>query len=153
MFMVQKRVSDNWWNTENCSKPNDVNKTREYFGTDTIELMFNTSSMFNENLEPYWNRTELNKLQDKYFKNDSQLTAFCSTVKSLSTGSPKNFTEIRANWSDVFSSLGEKADFLNQLRNCFGLNTVSPAEEYWECVKFILDAFCFAEITWIGILL
>lgn len=152
MFIVQKRVSDNWWNTENCLKPNGVNKTREFFGTDTIKLMLNTSSMFNKNFEP-WNRMELNKLQDKYFKNDSQLIAFCSTLKSLSTGSPKNFTEIRGNGSDIFSSSGEKADFLNQLRNCFGLNTVTPAEEYWECVKFILDTFCFARFSWVGILL
>lgn len=130
-------VSDNWWNTDNCLKPNSVNITQEYFSTDTIKRMFNTSLTLNRNLDS-WNQMYFNKtysLQDNVFKNDTQLTLFCQTIKSLSyTDDLLNLTDIGKNDSS-FLRPGESANFLNQLKNCFNITTVTPAEEYWECVK------------------
>jgi len=132
-------VLDNWWNTENCLKPNSVNMTYEYFSTGTIKRMFNTSLTLNQNLDS-WNQMYFNKtyaLQNNVFKNNGQLTEFCHTIKSLSYAEvPLNFTDIETNSSSVLH-LGQGIEFLNQLRNCFNVTTVTPAEEYWECVKCI----------------
>jgi len=132
-------VSDNWWNTANCLKPNSINLTHESFSTDTIKRMFNSSLTLNRNIDSlnqmYFNKTYA--LQDYVFKNDGQLTAFCHTIKSLSYADVgSNFTEIETNGSSVLRP-GQDVDFLNQLRNCFNVTTVTPAEEYWECVKCI----------------
>lgn len=141
-------VSDNWWNTKNCLNPNGVNTTHELFSTDTIKRMFNTSLTLNGNLES-WNRIYFNEsyaLQNTFFKNDSPLTTFCQTLKSLSAEDPQNFTGTGlTNRSSSILDSGKSVDFLNQLRNCFNVTTVTPAEEYWECVKSA-DIFFFYQI-------
>jgi len=128
--------------------------THEYFSTDTIKRMFNTSLTLNRNLDS-WNQMYFNKtyaLQDNVFKNNGQLTAFCHTIKSLSDAdTPLNFTDIETNSSSVLRP-EQGVDFLNQLRNCFNVTTVTPAEEYWECVKRI-KMIKFSKFSWVGILL
>ncbi|XP_026810590.1 sodium- and chloride-dependent GABA transporter 1-like isoform X2 [Rhopalosiphum maidis] len=125
---------NNWWNTDNCLMPNSVNMTHEPFSTDTIKRMFNTSLTLNHNIDS-WNQMYFNKtneLQGNIFKNDGQLTEFCHTIKSLSYADVSlNFTGIETNISSVLRP-GQGVDFLNQLRNCFNVTTVTPAEEYWE---------------------
>lgn len=148
-------VSDNWWNTKNCLNPNGINTTRELFGTDTIKRMFNTSLTLNDNLES-WNQIYFNEsyvLQDTFFKNDSRLTTFCQTLKSLSTKSLHNFTgTVLTNRSSYILDPGKSVGFLNQLRNCFNVTTITPAEEYWECVKSA-DIFYFIKFSLVGIFL
>lgn len=128
--------------------------TREYFSTNTIKRMFNTSLTLNQNIDS-WNQIYFNKtyvLQDNVFKNNDQLTAFCHTIKSLTyADAPLNFTDIETNSSSVLHS-EQGVNFLNQLRNCFNVTTVTPAEEYWECVKCI-KMFNFVKFSWVGILL
>lgn len=128
--------------------------THEYFSTDTIKRMFNTSLTLNRNLDS-WNQMYFNKTyarQDNVFKNNGQLTAFCHTIKSLSyADGPLNFTDIETNSSSVLRP-EQGVDFLNQLRNCFNVTTVTPAEEYWECVKSI-KMINFSKFSWVGILL
>lgn len=100
--------------------------------------MLNTSLTLNDNLES-WNQIYFNEsyaVKDTFFKNDSHHTTFCQTLKLLSVDGQQNFTitEI-TNRSSSILDLGKSVDFLNQLRNCFNVTTVTPAEEYWECVK------------------
>jgi len=134
--------------------PNSVNITHEPFSTDTIKRMFNTSLTLNHNIDS-WNQMYFNKtneLQGNIFKNDGQLTEFCHTIKSLSYADVSlNFTDMETNISSVLRP-GQGVDFLNQLRNCFNVTTVTPAEEYWECVKCI-KMFNFAKFSLVGILL
>jgi len=128
--------------------------THEYFSTDTIKRMFNTSLTFNRNIDS-WNQTYTNKTYEllrNIFKNDGQLTEFCHTIKSLSYADVSlNFTDIETNISSVLRP-GQGVDFMNQLRNCFNITTVTPAEEYWECVKCI-KMFNFGKFSWVGIFL
>lgn len=114
--------------------------------------MFNTSLTLDENLET-WNRVNLNDsytLED-FLKKNKSLTAFCHTFKSLFSDGPKNFSTAETNQVSVFDPV-RNADLLNQLRNCFNMTTVTPAEEYWECVKFI-EIFYFANYLLVGMLL
>ncbi|VVC33587.1 Sodium:neurotransmitter symporter [Cinara cedri] len=125
---------NNWWNTENCLKPTGGNSTLKFFWTDTIKGMFNTSLTLNDNLKS-WNTIYFNEsytASDKFFKNDSQLTAFCHTLKSLSAEGLKNFSDTETNKSSILSVPEKSIEFLNQLRSCFNGTTVTPAEEYWE---------------------
>lgn len=128
-------VSDNWWNTDNCLKLiGDNNTTLKFFGTDTIKGMFNKSLTLSDNLK-FWNTNYFNESYTKnykFFKDDSQLTTFCHTLKSLSIEGPKNFSDIETNVSSIFEVPGKSVEFLNQLRNCFNGTLVTPAEEYWE---------------------
>lgn len=122
--------------------------THEFFDTGmALQQSYNTSLTLNGNLESwsqiFFNRS--NALKNKVFKNDYQLTAFCHALKSLSAGSLQNFTDTNTNGSAVLFSW-ESVDSMNQLRNCFNLTTVTPAEEYWEYVKFV-QIFCFAEFS------
>jgi len=128
--------------------------THDHFSTDTIKRMFNTSLTLNRNIDS-WNQMYTNKmyeLQRNIFKNDGQLTGFCHTIKSLSYADVSlNFTDIETNISSVLRP-EQGVDFMNQLRNCFNVTTVTPAEEYWECVKCI-KMFNFAKFSWVGIFL
>lgn len=108
--------------------------------------MFNKSLLFENDLHSnYFNVSYT--LQDKYFKNDSQLRDFCHVIKSLSTDDePNNFTAgIETNGASTFDHGELSVDFLDQLRHCFNATTVTPAEEYWECVESIM-ILCFGEI-------
>lgn len=120
--------------------------THEFFDTGmALQQSYNTSLTLNGNLES-WSQIFFNKsnaLKNKVFKNDNQLTAFCHALKSLSAGGLQNFTDTNTNGSAVLFSW-ESVDSMNQLRNCFNLTTVTPAEEYWEYVKFV-QISCFAE--------
>lgn len=120
--------------------------TRKFFDTGTaLQQTFNTSLTLNKNLKS-WSQIFFNKsnaLEDKVFKNDNQLTVFCHSLKSLSTGGSQNFTDTNTNGSALLVSR-ESVDFIYQLRNCFNFTTVTPAEEYWECVKFVQTS-CFTE--------
>lgn len=108
--------------------------------------MLNMSLTINDNLESlsqtYYNKSYA--LRDKSFKNDDQLTVFCRALKQLSTdykSGSKNVTETEYyntnNTMTLLTSPSMRDDFFNQLRNCFNATTVTPAEEYWECVKCI----------------
>lgn len=145
IFVISVRImlwliSDNWWNTKNCSKPNGGNVTRDSLSMETIKRLFNTSLTLDDNLES-WNQMCLNDsltVQDTLLKNDSQLSTFFYAMKYMSgNDSSKNFTDImETNGSSVIVT-GKNDDFLKQLRrNCFNVTTVTPAEEYWVYVKF-----------------
>lgn len=139
-------ISDNWWNTKKCLEPNGVNHTNEVFGMEKIMRMFNKSLTFNNDLDTnYFNKSYM--LQDKYFKNDSQLTDFCHVIKSLSVDDePNNFTAVvETNNSLTFLHEELSVDLLDRMRHCFNATTVTPAEEYWECVECIM-ILCFGEI-------
>lgn len=141
-------ISDNWWNTDRCLKPTAFNKTGEYFSEDTRKRIFNTTSTLNSNLESWneWNFNGTYALKEELFNNNSQFTELCHTLKSLSTVGIKNFTDIGANSSSSFI-LGECGGLFDQLqRSCANVTTVTPAEEYWECVNSI-DIFCFGLIV------
>ncbi|XP_025410975.1 sodium- and chloride-dependent GABA transporter 2-like isoform X4 [Sipha flava] len=126
---------NNWWNTENCLMPTSFNKTREYFSSDTIIRMFNTMpSILNNNLEP-WNKVIFNRSyapKEEFFKNNSQFTDFCHTIKLLPIDDLENFTGIGDNNSSTSISQ-ENGKLFNQLRqHCINVTTKTPAEEYWE---------------------
>lgn len=147
-------ISDNWWNTENCLKPDGVNSTHKFVDSEMSKRMFNTSLTFDENLES-WSRMYFNEsyaLEKIFSKNNSHLTSLCRTLKSLSLlDSSKNHTGIDQNGSSLLTS-GRNDEFLNGLRNCFNATSVTPAEEYWECVKSIV-VFYFAKFLLVGMLL
>jgi solute carrier family 6 GABA transporter-like protein 1 len=103
--------------------------------------MFNTmSSILNNNLEP-WNKVIFNRSyapKEEFFKNNSQFTDFCHTIKLLPIDDLENFTGIGDNNSST-SILQENGKLFNQLRqHCINVTTKTPAEEYWECVKSII---------------
>lgn len=132
-----------------------MNTTRDYSSPETIKRMFNKSLTLNDNLES-WHRTYFNEshtLQDRFFKNDSQLTEFCYTLKSLSTADSTNSTDTETNNTSFVLAPEKSVEFLNQLRNCFNVTTVTPAEEYWEWVKVSIVVIYFDEFSWISILL
>lgn len=91
--------------------------------------MFNTTLTLNNSHES-WNEGNLNELyapKEEFFKNQSQFTAFCLAFKS-SPDDEKNFTNIEVNSSLILDQFK---------RSCVNVTTVTPAEEYWECVKSI----------------
>lgn len=113
--------------------------THKSFDANTIKRMLNASLTLNDNLES-WSQTYYNKsyaLRDRAFKNDHQLTGFCRALKQLSADySSKNVTETNVTNGTSLLAPRISDDFFNQLRNCFNATiTVTPAEEYWECVK------------------
>ncbi|XP_050420522.1 sodium- and chloride-dependent GABA transporter 2-like isoform X2 [Adelges cooleyi] len=121
---------DNWWNTIHCSKPDGLNRTREFLEQDRIETMLSTSMSLNDNLKS-WNQTYFNKSYT--FDHDAYLSEFCRTLKALSgdDADGANVTELGQNKPKVLE-LDENVGFLRELHNCFNVSTVTPAEEYWE---------------------